>query len=165
MPLRDRDGKRLSGSAQRKRAADGPPPMGRAARAAFVKIGAPPLDELGEILGWGRRVLATTAWLVATDELDSTRARTLKDAVFALGSTHNRTELEARMKRLEDALRDRHARNGVVKVVEGDAAKALWAKRSPTARGMSPPGPRAIPKDALPPDDEPKPTDDGGDTA
>ena len=154
MALRHPNGKRLSGHAQRKHAAAPLPSLTRAARAAFAEIGAPPADA-DELLTWGRRLLSAIAWLLATGELDAQRPRAMKDVVAAIGLTHNRGVLEATVKRLEIALRDR-TQQGAVEMVPFDAVK-----KSPNARGMRR-GPRRIPPDAV--DDTPPPrTDDDPD--
>lgn len=143
MPLRDEKGKRLSGAQQRARAATPLPPLSRAARQAFAQIGPPP-DDADELLVWGRRVIAAATWLVATGQLDPQRARVLKDAIFALGSTHSRSKIEAKYRELEKKLAGRGTQGGAVRMVPGAAVK-----KPPTARGARPPGPRALPPNAV----------------
>lgn len=159
MPSYDENGKRLGGAAQIRKRDGAPPEMTRAAKRAFKKLGPAPLAEPLQILGWGRRALAVVAQLLMADQLDGARARSIKDTIFALGSTHNRTELEAEVAQLKKMFGERQQRTTFVY----EEAPGRRPKPS-TARGMYRPGPRAIPQDALPPDDGdpigPPPDDD-----
>jgi hypothetical protein len=140
MPSRDADGKRLSGHAQRRRFSAPLPRVSRTAAQAFNAIGPPPQDDPDQLLVWGRRMLAATAWLAATGAIDPVRARLVKDSVFAIGATHNRGAIEARVVRVERAVDDKRRPAGAVRL-----EPASKVPRPPTARGGAPTGPRVVP--------------------
>lgn len=156
MPLRDKAGKRLSGSQQRKRAAAiASTRMSKAAREAFAALGPPPLDNPDTLLAWARKILSIATWLVASDQLDPSRARVIKDLAFGLGATHSRAQLEHAVEKIEKSIALRQgAGNTIVRLEKGSKIK-----RPPTARGQQLPGPRALSdSDALPPEPDPEPS-------
>jgi hypothetical protein len=111
----------------------------------FESVGAPPEDP-DDLLTWGRKILANVAWLLTLDEIDQTRARSIKDAVFAIGATHNRAKLEAKVQKIAAAVQDRRQAGSAITEVAG----ALVA-RPPTARRGRPPAPRPVPEDPADP--------------
>ena len=157
MPSRDPEtGRRLGGAEQqrRKRAA-GLQTMTAKARRRLKAIGEPPIDQPLEILNWSRRLLATTAWLVATDQIDVTQARAIKDSVFGLGATHNRSELERQLAEVRKLVAERSRPSGFV--TEQPAGRI---KRPPTARGQ---GWRGPPAEPTVDGEQPEPADNDGD--
>jgi hypothetical protein len=128
------------------------PELSSEAKRVIGAIGPPPADP-SECLTWGRRLLSQLAWLALGGEIDARQARIVKDIVFALGATHNRGELEATVRRLQQALHVRQDYSDLVKIVPGSSLA-----KSPNARGARPRGPRAIPPDAID-DDPPPPTE------
>lgn len=111
------------------------------ASAAFEKLGEPP-DDPDQLLTWGRKVLATVAWLLTIDEIDQTRARSIKDAVFAIGATHNRAKLEGQLQSLTETVSAyQQAGSAITEVAPEVVSRPL------TARGGKKPPPRPVPDD------------------
>lgn len=142
MPSRDSTGKRLSGAQQRARTAPQPPPLSPAARAAFAVAGDAPKDFDAQLV-WARQLLVTAAQLVAQDELDAGRARTLRDLCFAVGATYQKATIEAQVKAIKAAIAERSRPSSFVEIVPG-----RLIKRPATARGQSRPRPRLLSDDA-----------------
>ena len=156
MPSRDPEtGRRVGGAEQQRRArAAGLQTMTPKARRRLRAIGEPPIDQPLQVLDWSRRLLATVTWLLACGEIDPTTARAIKDGVFALGSTHNRSELERQLAEVRKLVAERSRPTGFV--TEAGPGKI---KRPPTARGQ---GWRATPEPPVT-DEQPEPADNDGD--
>lgn len=162
MPSRDpKTGKPISGAKGRRRKhektdavvaagarTDDAPPKddGRWAR-DFEEAGKPDLENPGTDLDYVRRLqliclrqMATTAFPpIAQQEA----WRRIKEMSAVVGMTSNRAQLEAKVRKLEAALAERKTHGSIVKTQTGASIK-----RPPTARGATPPGPRAVPEDA-----------------
>lgn len=121
----------------------------------FKQAGEPDLENAGTDLDYVRKLQLICLKQVATTP-NPTKAQTacwarIKEMAAVVGMTSNRAQLETKCKKLEKALsaRTANAHAGIARLEPG--AKV---KRPSTARGAAPPGPRAIPPDALPPDDD-----------
>lgn len=122
----------------------------------FEKAGEPDLENPGSDLDYVRKLQLIALRQMVTTPYATVRQREcwrhIKEMSATVGMTSNRAQLEAKVKRLEAALKARQdAGNTIVRVEKGSKIK-----RPPTARGQQLPGPRDIPKDALPPDPEPE---------
>jgi hypothetical protein len=170
MPSRDpKTGKELSGAQKRQRkvALDAEieqsrdEDRGEWAR-AFKRAGKPNLDDPGTDLDYTRKLQLIVLEQMATEPFPTPAQREtwkrIREMSAVVGMTSNRAQLESKVRKLQGALAARRdTAAGALRMEPG--AKI---KKPKTARGMSPPGPRAIPPDAVveppPPsfDDEPE---------
>jgi hypothetical protein len=122
----------------------------------FKSAGAPDLENPGQDLDYVRKLQLIALKQMVTTPKPTPRQRecwrSLKEMSAVVGMTSNRAQLEAKVKKLEAALKQRADTGNNIARVESGAK----VKRPPTARGAAPPGPRAIPPDALPPDEPTK---------
>ena len=122
---------------------------------AFEACGLPDLENPGTDLAYVRKLQMTCLHQMATTPFPTLAQqehwRRVNEHSKSVGMTSNRALLEAKVKQLEAALKARQAAAGAVRIVPASSVK-----KPPTARGMAPPGPRAIPPDALPEDEPPK---------
>jgi hypothetical protein len=119
----------------------------------FKEAGSPDLTNPGEDLDYVRKLQLIALRQMVTTPKPTPRQRecwrSLKEMSAVVGMTSNRAQLEAKVKKLEAALKARaESGNAIARVEPGSKVK-----RPSTARGSAPPGPRAIPLDALSPDD------------
>lgn len=122
----------------------------------FDQAGRPDLENAGADLDYVRKLQLICLRQMVTTPRPTSRQRecwrSLKEMSAVVGMTSNRAQLESKVKKLEAALKARaDAGNAIVRSEPGSKVK-----RPPTARGSAPPGPRAIPPDAVPADDDDK---------
>ncbi len=122
----------------------------------FKEAGTPDLENPGTDLDYTRKLQLICLRQMATTPFPTLAQmecwRRINEMSKSVGMTSNRAQLEASVKKLGKALKAQTVQAGAITIVPGHTVK-----KPSTARGMSPPGPRAIPPDALP--EDPPPTD------